>query len=317
MALALAASATFFTGCGGGAGGTAKADPGTKIAIFSVTSDTLLEDLVKGFKEQFQSDAGLQPDQVQWVEKNAQGDPGLIQGIARQLADDDSLDMIVVLGTPAVLAVAENEKDVPIIAIAMGDPVGAKVAKSLDAPGGNVTGSIDYIDPAKVLAELGKVDPAPKRLGTVYDPSNQNMQVWVADLKKAVAAAGLELQTASIASSADVSAAARSLKGKADALLIGPDAAVITAMPALSEAAMDAREGIYLVGGDANQPGVVATLGPDYPGLGRSAGAAAAKVHAGTDPGSVPFGRPGALEWRVNPATVRQLDLELPPEAGS
>ncbi len=313
----LGAIATVVAGCGDDDDGAAEAGAGAKVGIFSIATDTLLEDLMDGFKEQFVSDTGLAPDEVEWVEENAQGDPGLIQGIARKLADDDSLDMIAVLGTPAVLAMAENEKEVPIIAVAMGDPVGAGVAESLDAPGGNVTGSIDYIDPREVLAELARVEPAPKRLATIYDPSNQNMQVWVSDLKKAAAEADLDLETASIASSADVSAAARSLKGKADALLIGPDAAVITAMPAVSEAAIDARQGVYLVGGDPSLPGVVATLGPDYPQLGRSAGAAAAKVYAGSDTGSVPFGRPGAIEWGVNEGTVEQLELTLPPEATS
>lgn len=293
------------------------AEGGAKIAVFSIASDTLLEDLVDGFKEGFLAETGLAADDVEWVEENAQGDPGLIQAIARTLADDDSLDMIVALGTPVVMAVAQNETETPIIAVAMGDPVGAGVAESLDEPGGNVTGSIDYVDPAEILAELEKVEPAPTSIGTIYDPSNQNMQVWVADLEEAAAEAGVELETASIAAAADVSAAARSLKGRVDALLIGPDALVITAMPAVSESAVDAGQGIYLAGGDPSTPGVVATLGPEYPELGRSAGAAAAEVYDGTDPGSVPFGRPGSIEWGVNATTVSELQLTLPAEAQS
>lgn len=301
----------------GGTPAVSDAGDGAKVAIFSIASDALLEDLVAGFKEEFLAETGLAPEEVDWVEENAQGDPGLIQAIARTLADDDSLDMIVALGTPVVMAMAENESETPIIAVAMGDPVGAGVAESLDEPGGNVTGSIDYVDPAEILAELGKVEPAPASIGTIYDPSNQNMQVWVGDLEEAVAEAGLELETASIASAADVSAAARSLKGEVDALLIGPDALVITAMPAVSETAVDAGQGIYLVGGDPSTPGVVATLGPDYPELGRSAGAAAAEVYAGADPGSVPFGRPGSVEWSVNATTVDELQLTVPADAQS
>jgi putative ABC transport system substrate-binding protein len=322
---ALALLLVLVAGCGDDDDGDATAAAGetpadgdsAKVAIFSIASDTLLEDLVAGFKEEFLAETGLAPEQVEWVEENAQGDPGLIQGIARTLADDDSLDMIVALGTPVVMAVAENETETPIIAVAMGDPVGAGVAESLDEPGGNVTGSIDYVDPADILAQLEKVEPAPTSIGTIYDPSNQNMQVWVGALEEAVAEAGVQLETASIAAAADVSAAARSLKGKVDALLIGPDALVITGLPAVSEAAVDAGQGIYLVGGDPTTPGVVATLGPDYPELGRSAGAVAAEVHAGADPGSVPFGRPGSIEWGVNAATVAELQLTLPAEASS
>jgi putative ABC transport system substrate-binding protein len=199
----------------------------------------------------------------------------------------------------------------------MGDPVGAGVAESLDAPGGNVTGSIDYIEPAKVLDEMLKVSPAPKRLGTIYDPSNQNLQVWVADLKEALPERGLTLVEATVATPAEVDNAARSLIGRVDAIIVGPDATVIGGTPAVAAAARRGQVPLYLVGGEASEPGVLATLGPDYPELGALGGAAAAEVDAGTPPGEVPFGRPGAIEWGVNTETAQTLGVTLPPEASS
>jgi putative ABC transport system substrate-binding protein len=317
---ALALAAVLLAGCGSGA--TPAADvrtPGAsdsgrapiKVGIFLMASAALLDDVVAGFKKQFLTDTGRSPDEVTWVERNAQGDASLIQSIARELAGQH-LDMITVIGTPAVLAMAQVEKKTPIIALAMGDPVGAGVAKSLDAPGGNVTGSIDYIEPAKVLDEMLRVSPAPKRLGTIYDPSNQNLQVWVADLKKALPARGLSLVEATVATPADVDNAARSLIGRVDAILIGPDATVIGGTPAVAAAARRGKVPLYLVGGDASEPGVLATLGPDYPQLGALGGAVAAKVDRGTPPGEVPFARPGAIQWGVNTGTAKALGVTLP-----
>lgn len=318
IALTLAACAAQTTpvadsGTGTGnptASGSAGGKP-VKIGIFLMATAAVLDDVVTGFKNRFVADTRRSADEVTWVERNAQGDPSLIQSIARELADQN-LDMLVVVGTPAVLATAQVEKKTPIIALAMGDPVGAGVAKSLDAPGGNVTGSIDYIEPGKVVDEMLRVSPTPKRLGTIYDPSNQNLQVWVADLKKALPSRGLTLTEATIATPADVDAAARSLAGRVDAILIGPDGTVIGGTPAVAAAARRAHIPLYLVGGDSSEPGVLATLGPDYPELGALGADVAAKVDSGTPAGQVPFARPGAIQWGVNTATAASLGVTLP-----
>lgn len=291
---------------------TAEGEP-YKVGVFLMVSAALLDEMMSGYQEAFLAGTGLGPDDVVWEVRNAQGDASLIQSIAREFAESD-MDMFAVLGTPAVLALTAVEKDRPIIAIAMGDPVGAGVAETIDKPGGNVTGSIDYVDPALILEEIAKVSPAITRLGTVYDPANQNLQVWVTDLEKAVADRDMTLQAATVASSADVSAAARSLVGRVDAVLIGPDGIVIGALPAVIEAAVSDDLPLYLTGGDVSITGILATLGPNYLDLGAMAAEAAATVYKGSEPGDVPFGRPGSIEWSVNATTMAGLGVTIPAE---
>lgn len=284
-----------------------------KVGVFLMVSASLLDEMMSGYQEAFLAGTGLGADEVVWEVRNAQGDASLIQSIAREFAESD-MDMFAVLGTPAVLALTALETERPIIAIAMGDPVGAGVAETLDEPGGNVTGSIDYVDPALILEEIAKVSPAITRLGTVYDPANQNLQVWVADLEKAVADRDMTLQAATVASSADVSAAARSLVGRVDAVLIGPDGIVLGALPAVVEAAASDDLPLYLTGGDVSLTGILATLGPNYLELGAMAAEAATAVYKGSEPGAVPFGRPGSIEWGVNAATMEGLGVTIPAE---
>ncbi|WP_170201260.1 ABC transporter substrate-binding protein [Actinocorallia herbida] len=298
-------------GCGSSDEG-GKAPEKVKVGMFLISSAPLFTQIQEGFKQGFLAEAGLKPDQVEWVERNAEGNAGSIQTIARQFADSD-VEMVEVLGTPAVLALAKLKPDFPIVAVAMGDPVGAGLAASLEAPGGQVTGSIDFIEPAKLLDQMVQVQPAFTTLGTIYKPSNTNSKVWVDQLRQAVAAhPGIKLVEASVNGSADVPAAARSLEGRADAILIGPDADVQTGLPAVGKAAASAGQQLYLVGGDVEQPGVLATLGPDYPQLGVLGGQVAAKVHLGAAPGEVPFAQPGEVTWAVNPETVKALELTLP-----
>ena len=175
------------------------------VGVLQIAEAAVLDDIVAAFQDRLTQE--LAPATVDFDLQNAQGDQSLIASLARNFAASDA-DAFAVIGTPAVIAMAQQITDRPIIAIAMGDPVGAGVAESLEAPGGNVTGSIDYVDPAIILEQLLTASPAPRRLGTVYDPSNQNMQVWVADLTAAVEAEGdLELVEATISGPGDVATA--------------------------------------------------------------------------------------------------------------
>ncbi len=309
--VALAASAMVLAGCAGDAAdsGTAGSDTIT-VGVLSMAQVQLLDDVIAAFEESVQSELG--PDvQVTFDVQNANGDQSLITSIARSFAGSD-YDAFAVVGTPAVVALATQVTDRPIFALAMGDPVGAGVAQSLEEPGGNVTGSIDYVDPALLVADLRLLHPDLSTIGTVYDPSNQNMQIWVAALKDAAASAGLEVSEATIAGSAEVAQAARSLVGRSDVTLIGPDGTVIAGIDAVGAAMSGAAIPLYVVGGDVTVPGVVGSLGPDYPTLGASAGVGAAQVLAGADPGTVPFALPGEVEIVMNAEYAAALGITVP-----
>jgi putative ABC transport system substrate-binding protein len=283
-----------------------------EVGVLQMAEAEILDDIVGAFEQRLSDE--LAPATVNFERRNAQGDQSLIASLARDFAGSDA-DAFAVIGTPAVLALAQQITDRPIFAIGMGDPVGAGVADSLEAPGGNVTGSIDYVEPAIVLGELLKTSPVPRRLGTVYDPSNQAMQVWAADLTAAVEAAGdLELVEATISGPGDIPTAARSLDGRVDAILIGPDATVVGGMEAVGAAAASSGVPLYVAGGDTSTPGILASIGPDYPRVGELAADAAATVLEGTPPGEVPFGEPSGVLLQINQATMEALGVTFPPE---
>jgi putative ABC transport system substrate-binding protein len=280
------------------------------VGVLQIAEAAVLDDIVGAFQDRLTEE--LAPAAVDFDLQNAQGDQSLIASLARDFASSDA-DAFAVIGTPAVIAMAQQITDRPIVAIAMGDPVGAGVADSLEAPGGNVTGSIDYVDPADILEQLLEASPAPRRIGTVYDPSNQNMQVWVADLTAAIEAEGdLELVEATVSGPGDVATAARSLDGRVDAILIGPDATVVGGIEAVGAAAAAARVPLYTAGGEASIDGVLASIGPDYPLVGELAAEAASTVLEGTPPGEVPFGEPTGVLLQINQATMDALGVTFP-----
>ncbi|MSQ62639.1 MAG: ABC transporter substrate-binding protein, partial [Betaproteobacteria bacterium] len=59
--------------------------------------------------------------------------------LARQCVDTRP-DIIVVTSTPAAQAAKQATSTIPILMVALGDPVGSGLIQSLARPGGNITG---------------------------------------------------------------------------------------------------------------------------------------------------------------------------------
>ncbi|MFF0223313.1 ABC transporter substrate-binding protein [Streptomyces sp. NPDC004629] len=270
-------------------------------------------DLIDRIDSKFQKAvaANLGDAKVKFVVKNANSNQSLITSISTDFATS-GYDAYAGIGTPAILSLASQVKHKPVIAVAMGDPVGAGVAKNLDAPGGNVTGSTDFIDPSHVLSYIAKINPAIRTVGTVYDPSNQNMQIWLKRLNSAAKKSGLKVTAASISGPSAVQASASSLVGRADAIVIGPDTTVISGMAAISSTALGAKLPLYVSGSGADVKGVLASVGPDYDELGTLAGERMAKVLLGADPAKEAFALPNQAGLTINTATAEILGITVP-----
>jgi putative ABC transport system substrate-binding protein len=64
----------------------------------------------------------------------------------RLMADfvDHKVNVILAANAPAAVAAAKATSTIPIVMLAVNDPVGLGLVKSLDRPGGNVTGTTNY-----------------------------------------------------------------------------------------------------------------------------------------------------------------------------
>src|SRR5439155_24601636 len=76
------------------------------------------------------------------------------------------VDLIVVAGTPSVLAAKKATTTIPIVMASVGDPVGAGLVASLARPGGNVTG-LSSLAPELITKRLEVLKDAVPRLSQV------------------------------------------------------------------------------------------------------------------------------------------------------
>ena len=72
--------------------------------------------------------------------RTAEGRPDRLAAVAKELADL-SVDIVVTSGSAATLAAKQTTTTIPIVMIAVGDPVRAGFVQSLARPGGNITGN--------------------------------------------------------------------------------------------------------------------------------------------------------------------------------
>src|SRR5262249_48518243 len=84
------------------------------------------------------------------------------------------VDVLVTWGTPAAVAAKQATSTVPIIFLAVGDPVGSGIVASLPRPGGNVTGltNLSAELSAKLLELLKEVIPGLPQIAVLRNPGN-------------------------------------------------------------------------------------------------------------------------------------------------
>ena len=106
------------------------------------------------------------------------------------------VDVIVTAGTPATLAVKKATSTVPLVMIAVGDPVGTGLVPSLARPGGNLTG-LSSIAPdleGKRLELLREVVPKLSHVAFFFNPANPFHTVSMRQARVAAQALGIKLQ---------------------------------------------------------------------------------------------------------------------------
>ena len=95
--------------------------------------------------------------------------------MARELLSQ-KVDLVVVSGVMGTLAAKKATRAIPIVMLALGDPVGVGAVHSLGRPEANVTG-VSFIssDLAAKRAQLVKeIVPKSKNIAILWDPGNAN-----------------------------------------------------------------------------------------------------------------------------------------------
>ena len=201
-------------GCGEQA---AKGDNKTyKVGIVQLVEHSSLDDANRGFVDGLKARGYEEGKNLTIDRQNAQADQSNLQNIVQRFISD-KVDLICAIATPAVQSAANATKDIPIVGTAVTDYVSAKVVKSNEAPGGNVTGTSDLTPIAEQIDLLRKLYPNAKTIGTIYSSSEVNSEIQVKAMKEYAESKGLTVRVATISTVNDIQQAAANATSKRQA----------------------------------------------------------------------------------------------------
>ena len=281
-----------------------------KIGTTQIVEHPSLDAAKEGFKQAIE-DAGIQ---AEFVDKSANGDNSANMTIAQQLVSEN-VDLIFANSTGSAQAAKSATADIPVIFTSVTDAVGAELIDSMEAPGANVTGTIDLHPETmpKTMAFLKELGV--KNVGMVYNAGEQNSVAQIAAAKELAAKEGITIVEASASTSAEVKQATESLLGKVEAYYIITDNTVVNALESVIDVA-NANKLPLIVGElDSVARGGLAAYGFNYYDIGYEAGQMAAQILLeGKTPSEIPAAYPANLKLLINKATAESLGLEIKPE---
>jgi putative ABC transport system substrate-binding protein len=250
-------------------------------------------------------------DQVVVERKNAQGEIATAQSTAKYFVDSKK-DLIVALTTPCAQSAANLTKTIPVVFIAVTDPVGAGIVQTLDQPGVNVTGVSDFFPVERQIDLILRLVPTTKRIGMPYDPAQQGSVLTLERVEKYASQKELSVVKVPVANSSEVYNATKSLIGRVDVVYTASDITIATAYEAVIKVCSENKLPFFVSAEDGVQRGAVATLGLNYEQSAKDAAALAKQILDGKKPSEIPVKVYDQGLLYVNTTAARKMGVTIP-----
>ena len=226
------------------------------------------------------------------------------------------VDLIVVPSSPAALAAKNATKTIPLVTVALGDPVALGLVASLAQPGGNITGLTNSVGPeiaGKQLELLKEVVPKVSRMAVLWNPNTRGNALALRETEIAARALGLELQPLEARSLNDFDRAFAAMTAKrAGALLVLGDVMFSTHRNRLADLAAKRRLPAMYPARESVEAGWLMSYGPNTLELFRRAATYVDRILKGAKPADLPVEQPTKFELVINLKTAKSLGLTIP-----
>ena len=174
--------------------------------------DASLNQIVKNLQEQLAAVGAEQNVNFEVIYDNCNADFTVLNQIISKF-EADQVDLMVGIATPvaAAMQAATEDSKTPVVFAAVSDPVGSALVDSLEVPGGNLTGTSDYLDTNAVMNLIFALKPEAKTIGLLYNLSEDASATPIAAAKKYLEAKGVAYKEYNGVNVAEVMQAAESI----------------------------------------------------------------------------------------------------------
>lgn len=308
----------FITLLGGAAVGwplAARAQSNTRRIGFMGNSTAVLEaNLVDAFREGL-SELGYEEGrniviEYRWADGNYDRFPALVAELIAA-----KVDAIVTAGTPAALAVKKATTTVPLVMVAVGDPVGTGLVPSLARPGGNLTG-LSSIAPdleGKRIQLLREIVPALSHVAMFVNSLNPFHVSSMRQARAVAQAMQIKLQLHDIRKSEDLDDAFAAIrKERPNALLILADRVFLHNRQRIVNFTRERRLPNVNAYKELVEAGGLMSYGPSYEDMHKRAAIYVDKILKGTKPADLPIEQPSKFTFIVNLKAAKELGVTIP-----
>jgi len=265
---------------------------GPHVAILQHASQPIIDDGVRGMLDALAEHGFVDGKSLALRRYNAEGDAGTANAIAKEITGAGN-DLVITATTLSLQAVANANRQGTTrhVFALVSDPAGAGVGISRDNPRDHPPWLAGYgtMQPvAETFRVAHRMFPGLTTVGVVWNPAESNSEANVRLGRAVCRDLGIELIEANVDNSSGVKEAASSLLARGiQALWVGGDVTVMTAIDAVIVAARAANLPVFTSMPGCAERGALFDLGANYYEVGRLAGTLAARVLQGTDPATV------------------------------
>ena len=252
---------------------------------------------------------------VRIEERWARSDYDALPALAAELV---AMGVVVIAATGDVASARAAQRassTVPVVFTIGGDPVRFGLVKSLNRPGGHVTGILfnQNVLGAKRVELLREIAPNVSRVALLMNPTNPNVDVERMDAEAGARKLGLETVTLNARNEREIDTAFEQLLGaKADGIITATDPITL-----------DRREQIVAFANRHKLPvvgfvrqfaavGGLLSYGPSISWMYRQAGDYVAQILKGANPAELPVLQPTQFELVINLKTANAFGLTVP-----
>ena len=204
-----------------------------KIGVTQIVEHQSLDDVRQGVIDSLKAN-GYGEDKIEISYKNAQGDFGTAQMIAQEFKNTS--DIVVAISTPSAQAAVNNIKDKPIFFAAITNPESAGVLAE------NVTGVSDRSPVDKQVKLIKEILPETKKIGIVYNTSEQNSFYLTDEFKKEAEKNGYEVVIKGITNVNEIASALDTILPEIDVLYTTIDNTIASTYPLIIDKSKKANK---------------------------------------------------------------------------
>ncbi len=245
----------------------------------------------------------------------AEGRPERFSALADEL-DKLREDAIVTQSNAGAGALQQATRSIPIVVIAMGDPVASGFVASLARPGGNITGFSNQAEElaGKWLELLTETAPRISRVGVLAVSETLAHRTFWEEIQFSARPLKVTLQRQEIAVPEEIEHTFDSLiKSGAQAVIVLPHAVTFAhRVQIVGLAAKNQLPGMY---SDRlyTQDGGLMSYGTDLVELHQRAATYVDKLLKGAKPADLPVEQPKKFILSINLKTAKQIGITIPP----